>query len=389
MIIGEFNDSFPPLMDGVGGVVNNYRKELTALGNTVYVVAGGYDDAPAYDEKMGWGDTVLRMPGKVVERLKPYGSLRTPKELREKLMDIDFDIIHIHSPFYSGHLGCEIAAKKHIPLVGTFHTQFRDDIDGFVFHMKPLRELAVSYVMRRYYACDAVWTPSLATKRMLIRDYHYTKPVLVMENGCDMVRPSPQDWDGLRKQALAYTGITDDTPVLLFIGQHKDGKNIPMLLQSLELLHRKGVRFHMLFVGVGHMADAYKQFVKDHDMEGDVSFLGKISDRNLLASLYSITSLFLFPSLYDTSCLVMREAACFKVPVLFVKGSCTSEGIVDGENGYLAENTPEAYGSAITQIISDNEKRRQVGDRAELSLYQTWSDVARNVQAEYQKLLRK
>ena len=153
MIIGEFNDSFPPLMDGVGGVVNNYRKELTALGNTVYVVAGGYDDAPAYDEKMGWGDTVLRMPGKVVERLKPYGSLRTPKELREKLMDIDFDIIHIHSPFYSGHLGCEIAAKKHIPLVGTFHTQFRDDIDGFVFHMKPLRELAVSYVMRNIHSC--------------------------------------------------------------------------------------------------------------------------------------------------------------------------------------------------------------------------------------------
>lgn len=64
MIIGEFNDSFPPLMDGVGNVVNNYRKELTALGDTVYVVTGGYADAAAYDEKMGWGTGCSACRGK-------------------------------------------------------------------------------------------------------------------------------------------------------------------------------------------------------------------------------------------------------------------------------------------------------------------------------------
>jgi glycosyltransferase involved in cell wall biosynthesis len=387
VIIGEFNDSFPPLMDGVGGVVGNYRKELTLLGDTVYVVTGGYADAAAYDEKMGWGDRVFRMPGKVVERLKPYGVLKTPKALRERLMGIDFDIIHIHCPFYSGRLGVDIARAKHIPLVGTFHTQFRDDINGFVHNTKLLTETVVRFEMRTYQACDSMWTPSDATRRILLSDYYYRKPVAVMENACDFEKPSPESLGEMRKRAYAYARIPEETPVLLYVGQHKDCKNIRLILSSLELLRDQDVPFRMLFVGVGPQADSYKQFVKEHGLDKYVSFLGRISDRSLIASLYAVSTVFLFPSLYDTSCLVMREAACFDVPVVFIKGACTSEGIADGENGYLAENTPQSFGGAIKRCILNPEERERIGRQACASLYRTWADVAKNVHAEYQKVI--
>ncbi|MCH3907511.1 MAG: glycosyltransferase [Sphaerochaeta sp.] len=388
MIIGEFNDSFPPLMDGVGNVVNNYRKELTALGDTVYVVTGGYADAAAYDEKMGWGDRVFRMPGKVVERLKPYGILKTPHELRKRLMDIPFDLIHVHCPFYSGRLGMEIAKAKHIPLVGTFHTQFRDDINGYVHDFKPLTEMVVRFEMKVYQACDAVWTPSDATRRVLLSSYYCHRPVTVMENACDMVIPTPQELEAMRSRAFSYAHVTDEAPIFLYIGQHKDCKNIPLILDSLDLLHQQGVSFQMLFVGVGPQMEAYQKYVQEHDLASCVHFLGRISDRSLVASLYAISTLFLFPSLYDTSCLVMREAACFQVPVVFIRGACTSEGIVDGENGYLAENTPESFGGAIKRAILNPEEHDRVGKQAQKSLYRSWTEVGGIVRSAYQQIIQ-
>ena len=39
MIIGEFCDTFPPELDGVGTVVKSYVEELTKLGDDCYFVA--------------------------------------------------------------------------------------------------------------------------------------------------------------------------------------------------------------------------------------------------------------------------------------------------------------------------------------------------------------
>jgi glycosyltransferase involved in cell wall biosynthesis len=144
----------------------------------------------------------------------------------------------------------------------------------------------------------------------------------------------------------------------------------------------------MLFVGVGPQMEAYQKYVQEHDLASCVHFLGRISDRSLVASLYAISTLFLFPSLYDTSCLVMREAACFQVPVVFIRGACTSEGIVDGENGYLAENTPESFGGAIKRAILNPEEHDRVGKQAQKSLYRSWTEVGGIVRSAYQQIIQ-
>ncbi|MFA6844625.1 MAG: glycosyltransferase [Sphaerochaetaceae bacterium] len=386
MIIGEFNDSFPPLMDGVGGVVKNYTLQLKKQGDTVYVLAGGYENSDEYDKQMGW-DYVYRMPAKEVKRIRPYGILKCPQALFDQLMAIDFDLIHIHSPFYAGSVGRKIALAKHIPLVGTFHTLYADDINLFVHNIKPLTDLVLRKIMRNYYLCDEVWTPSSSTRKVLITDYNFKKDVQVMENGCDMVVPSSQERAEMKKKAYDYTGIKEDMPVVIYVGQHKDAKNLPLVLQSLAILRQKGIPFRMLFVGEGPQAEDYKKFVKSHDMESYVSFLGKITDRTLVASLYCISSLFLFPSLYDTSCLVMREAACFKLPVAFIKDACTSEGIIDGDNGYLSENTPQAFSDTIYRAIINKEEHDHVGLRARESLYHSWEEVLTQVKKRYENLV--
>lgn len=386
MVIGEFSDSFPPLMDGVGSVMLNYMRNLEKRGDEVYVVTGGYEGYEEYDRIMGWKN-VFRLPGRPLERIKPYGILKTPPDLFDRLMAIDFDLIHIHSPFYTGNLGRKIAEAKHIPLVGTFHTLFRDDINMFDHHMKPLTEMVVRYVMRNYQKCDAVWTPSKATRTILMKDYRFSHPVSVMENGCDIPVPSSDELAAMRKRACSYVHEEEATPVFLFIGQHKDSKNIPLILESVLLLKKRGVRFRMLFVGKGPHEERYKAFVKENGLGDSVSFLGMISDRSLISALFSITTLFTFPSMYDTSCLVMREAACFSVPVIFAKGSCTSEDVSDGVNGYIAEGKPEPFSQMMEKAVTDRKRRDAIGQAAHDTLYHSWKDVVGNVEKEYHKII--
>ena len=43
MLIGQFSESYPPVMDGVGEVVYDYVHELRRLGDDCYaIVSGGW-----------------------------------------------------------------------------------------------------------------------------------------------------------------------------------------------------------------------------------------------------------------------------------------------------------------------------------------------------------
>lgn len=231
--------------------------------------------------------------------------------------------------------------------------------------------------------------PSAATGKVLAQEpYAFKNEITVMENGCDMEMPDALELAAMKQEAYRFSGTDESVPIVIYVGQHKDAKNIPLVLQSLDLLNRSDVDFRMLFVGVGPQADEYKQFVKDHSLDSKVKFLGKITDRRMVASLFAISRLFLFPSLYDTSCLVMREAACFNLPLAFIEGSCTSEGIKDGYNGYLAQNTPESFAATVKRALDDPEGNLAIGKQARKDLYRSWNDIiTENVIKRYERLI--
>ena len=96
----------------------------------------------------------------------------------------------------------------------------------------------------------------------------------------------------------------------------------------------------------------------------------------------------MFPSTFDTSSLVPIEAAAHKLPTLLIKGCCTAENIVDDVNGFLAEETPQAYADKIEEIISNPELMKKVGEEAHRSVYRTWENVADEVLANYQSVIK-
>ena len=130
-----------------------------------------------------------------------------------------------------------------------------------------------------------------------------------------------------------------------------------------------------------------ESMVRELGLSEIVQFVGVVRDRERIRAYYSRADLFLFPSLYDTSPLTMREAAAFQVPTVMIEGATGAEGILDRENGFLAEGTPAGFAQKLIGLLKDPELVRTVGAGAFESFYQSWEDVLQGVRERYLRLL--
>lgn len=390
LTIGEFNDSFMPVMDGVSNVCKNYTIEMNNLGHKAYAIVPSYKDSVEYDKLHNIDYAIRGKEFCPISAIKPYGITVFPPETKKIISSIPFDIVHAHCPIFTGKYALKIAKKRDIPIVTTFHTFFKDDLDELI---PPLFvETIIKQMMNFYYCCDEVWTPSFGSKKKIEQEYHYDRPIRVVENGCDMTPPSSyNEYLEKRKKGVEVCNCGENIPIFIYVGQLKDEKNIPLTLNAIKLLKNKigSGRFKMIFVGEGHKKEDYEKFVLSNNLQDVITFLGRISEREVIASLYCASFLFLFPSLYDTSCLVMREAAAFNLPLVYIEGACTSEGINDGGNGFLIKNNPEDFASKLEYLINHPERQKQAGEGARKDLFRSWHDVSEEVETLYYEIIEK
>lgn len=376
----QFCDSFPPIMDGVGRVAKEYAENIrTRLGPTYVIVpkTPGHVDAEDY---------IYRFPSIPIPGRKPYryGIPWITPGFTRRVASLPLELVHSHSPFVAGSLAMQVAEARDIPVVGTFHTKYLDDFRR-VF---PKFNLPVEIVRRRliefYQGVDQVWVPNRNTCDTL-REYGYEGPIEVVNNGTDI--KVPEDMAGSRARAEEFLGIAPDERMLLYIGQIVYEKNLAFLLNSLKALQDLGTRFRFVFVGEGYARTELEQKVLEIGLEG-VQFTGVIRDRSLIVNILSRADILTFPSLYDTSPLVLREAAALGIPSVLLAGSTASEGVEDGVNGFLGEQDAPAYAAKLQRILGDNALRTRVGAGARQTFYRTWGEVADEVVERYADLIR-
>lgn len=375
MIFGEFCDAFPPEIDGVGMVVKSYATHLQAGGDLSYFVAPRADDPIASRPFPVLFFGGIKLPG------EPYrmGIPSLDFDFRRTVGEIPFDLVHAHSPFGAGHAARRVAKKRGIPLVATFHSKYYDDFLAKT-HSRFLARLATRIVVDFYHTCDEVWTVTDAAAEVL-RSYGYRGDIRVMPNGTDPWEPSGTQEERLRALFGGNAG-----PLFLFVGQHNWKKNIRTILEALALLRRAGTPFRMLFVGQGPDRDAIEKATEELGLSDAVRFFGHTANREELMQLYAAADLFLFPSLYDTAGLVVKEAAAAGTPSVIVRGSCAAEGTEDGDNAFHCDNSPESLAAAITAALP---RCAEVGERARATIPLLWSEVVARARARYCELIEK
>ena len=118
-------------------------------------------------------------------------------------------------------------------------------------------------------------------------------------------------------------------------------------------------------------------------------FVGKVVDLVEKGKHFAISNLHLFPSTYDTDGIVRIEAAAFSVPTVFVNTSLPATAIDDGVNGYISQNTPEAFAQRIEEIFADEKTYAKVQQNCKKDLYITWDEVVPQAFEKYKELCNK
>lgn len=381
MKIGQFSDSFLPIIDGVGRVVYNYCETIANMGYEVTAVVPldkfGYRGRFPFE--------IIDYYAKKVPIMSQYdaGIPVFDMHYKARLDMTDFDIVHVHTPFIAGIEGIRYAKDRKIPIVGTFHSKYYDDFLQMT-GSKTMASLGTDVVVSFYNHCDEVWAVSNNSAETL-RSYGYDKEINVIANGMNIKKIDPS-W---ALKAKKHFNINYDYPCLLFVGQMNFKKNIDKILEACSLLKKDGVRFNMLLAGKGPHEDKIKQMIKDLDIEDSCHMLGHVLKEDLLYGLYSLADLFIFPSLYDNAPMVVREAANAATASVVVKGSSSAEIIDDGINGFYCQDDAHSIYEVIKKALDNLDETRSIGLQAKESIPVAWDEIMKSVIDRYQYLIDK
>ncbi len=379
MRICLINDSFPPCIDGVSNTIFNYAMILQQHYGEVIVATprypGAVDDYPF---------EVVRLPSINTSKLLGYRA-GNPFSYRavEKLVAFKPDLIHSHCPFISTYLARELRELTGAPIILTYHTKFDQDI-GRAVKIKPVQDAAVSSMLVNVEACDEVWAVNRGAGENL-KELGFSGEYHIMPNGVD-IDQTPVPAEELAALDAQY-GLSADVPVFLFVGRMMWYKGLRIILDSLKTLKGEGKAFRMVFVGDGISYDEVVAYARECGLENDCVFTGAILDRAMLKRWYTRADLFLLPSIYDNNPLVVKEAAACRTASALLQGSSSAEGVVDGVNGILSENTTEAYTDALRAAVDDRDRLRRLGENAARDLYVSWEDSVARAYARYEQFL--
>lgn len=379
---GQFSDSYVPIMDGVGVMVQNYARCLHAAGHRPVVVA---PRAPKYRDKDPF--EVVRVQSILLPPKKPY-RLQLPAlsyQARRQLESIPFDLVHAHSPFASGSEALRLGHQQGIPVITTFHSKYKDDFLQ-VAHSEQIAQIALKLIMRFYDKVDAVWTVNQGTLGTL-REYGYQGRVDVVPNGCDLVGKGVSRTEA-QELVQARWGVPKELPLLLFVGQMAAVKNPMLVLKAAAQILRGGIDLRLMMVGEGKLSSELKALAQSLGIGDKVIFTGVLKQREVLPAIYARASLFVFPSRYDNAPLVVREAAALGCPALLLEGTNSAEGVVHGENGFLAQDDSLApFAHALQEALRDPLGLMSVGENARQTIALSWERVVAEVTDRYSEII--
>lgn len=383
MKILEVLDSFYPNVDGPISVMTYLAEkyEANGLGEVEILV-------PDYPEKVEVG-------GLKIHRCKSFpakGGYRAAMpfldgKIRKLIKKGNFDVIHLHSPVLLGHFALKQGKKLGIPVVFTFHTKFRDEIKNRS-KLRLIQNISMNYIMGCINKCDCVTTVSRGSIATL-EEYGYKdcENVKVITNGTDM---PPMAADPAAVEKIRRDLSLTENFAFMFAGRLAEVKNIQFSLKALSKVKERGVgNFRFVIVGDGDYGRELRRQVRELGLENEVVFVGKISDRKVLATYFAACDAMLFPSLFDTASITVPEAAANSLPAIMIKGSSSSEVLEDGVSGFLWENDADVWAENMIKLIQNPELAESVGKGALEKVYASWDEIARRYVALYAGLIEK
>ncbi len=166
---------------------------------------------------------------------------------------------------------------------------------------------------------------------------------------------------------------------ILFVGTLEPRKNLVLLLEAICLLKNKIPDIRLVIAGrFGWGADALFKCVAERQLAENVIFLGAVSDKDL-PILYSLATIFVFPSLYEGFGLPVVEAMAAGTPVIASHAASIPEAAGDAAV-LLPPDNAALWSDALYSLLQDADRRNDLIKKGYQQAQKfSWHDVSRKI----------
>lgn len=170
----------------------------------------------------------------------------------------------------------------------------------------------------------------------------------VIPIGIDPMRFSPHLRAQQRVATRAHLGITEQTPLILFVGSGFARKGLTDLLAAMTRLHTSEA--HLWVAGTDSAMSRYRKLAERLGVARRVHFLGGVTDT---ASLYGAADVFCLPTLYDPQAIVVVEALASGLPVVTTTRCGAAEFVrADVSGAVVSPLHPPALSAALDEWLT-------------------------------------
>lgn len=160
------------------------------------------------------------------------------------------------------------------------------------------------------------------------------------------------DISSLKEKSLEPCEIPYDSDCvnLVSVGRFHPQKAMDRLIHAMRSLQETGVKVHLYLVGDGELKADCEALAKRLGVYEQITFTG--SKRNPMPYIKQ-ADLFCLPSLYEGYPTTIIESFFAGTPVLSCDVSGVHEQITEGVNGWIVENSQEAFISKLTEVVQN------------------------------------
>lgn len=354
MRIAHFTNTYYPVVSGVVRSISAFRQALTEQGHSVFIFSqhvSDYEDSEPFIFRYPAFELPLQSKFPVIIPVSPF--------IDRLLPSLKPQVIHAHHPILLGQTAANKAEELDLPFVFTFHTRYRE-----YSHYVSLNQAMVKEIIDRWLGvfiqqCHHIIVPSESIRQILMELYGLRGQVTVIPTGIDLEPYTTAVGDPIRQKH----GWGDDR-ILISVGRLAKEKNWHDLLTAVADVMQSEPNVRLVILGEGEERNSLTEQAQELGIADRVELPGSVPFEQI-PNYLKAADLFCFASQSETQGLVTLEAMAAGLPIAAYDATGTSDVVVDGENGLLTVDDPQALGQAIRRILTDEALRQKLREGAE------------------------
>lgn len=371
--IALFSGNYNYVRDGANQALNRLVGYLLSQGASVRVYSPTVDQ-PAFEAT---GDLVS-VPSMAIPFRPEYRiPLSLSRSVRRDLEAFSPNIVHIASPDRVSRKAVKWAKKQNLPVLCSVHTRFETYFR--YYNLSFIEPVVEAWIRRLYRKCDALVAPSESFAQVL-REQRMNYDIDIWSRGVDREIFNPGRRDMEWRRGL---GISDDTPVIGFLGRLVMEKGLDVFSDTIDQLKRRNVPHQVLVIGDGPARAWFESRIPD------AKFVGFQVGSDLGRAVASM-DMFFNPSVTEAFGNVTLESMACGLPVVAAKATGSQSLVEDKVSGRLI--TPGAinqYADALQAYCVNKDLRAEHGSAGERRSHDySWDAINQTVADTYLRLIR-